>query len=370
MNMRWMGQRGSWLAGAVVLALALGLAAGCKKQPTTEQPVVRTDQQVASDIQAKIQGEPALAGQDIQVNVANGVATLSGTVSDDASRALAGADGGTVSGVKTVVNNLTVQPAQPSSAAPAPPPARQNRTRPESSGRQESRRHQQAEATSPAPPASAAPPAPVQAQAQVPAAPPAPPQPAIKQITLPAGTVVPVRLSETLDSKTAQPNDVFHASVAGDVMTQGVVAISRGTPVLGRVVDAKGAAHFKGNSLLSIELTELAERGRKITLVTDAFSKEGAGRGKNTVEKSAGGAILGTIVGALAGGGKGAAIGGLAGAGAGAGVNAATRGQEVQIPTETLVNFRLQSPVTVTVGLPPQARGEYGGSGEPQLQHR
>ena len=368
MNRRWMGQRYSWLTGALVLALALGLAAGCKKQPTTEQPAARTDQQVASDIQAKIQGEPALAGQDIQVSVANGVATLSGTVSDDASRALAGADGGTVDGVKTVVNNLTVQPAQPASAAPPAAPARENRTRPESSVRRENRRHQQADATPPPSPAPVSPQAP--AQAQVPAAPPAPPQPAIKQITLPAGTVVPVRLSETLDSKTAQPNDVFHASVAGDVMTQGAVAIPRGTPVLGRVVDAKGATHFKGNSLLSIELTELAERGQRITLVTDTFSKEGAGRGKNTVEKSAGGAILGTIVGALAGGGKGAAIGGLAGAGAGAGVNAATRGQEVQIPTETLVNFRLQSPVTVTVGLPPQPSGEYGGSGEPQLQHR
>src|SRR5438552_6038239 len=93
-------------AGVVVVALVLGLAVGCK----SSQPV-RTDQQIATDVQAKIQTESALKGQNIQVTVANGVATLSGSATDEASRALAGNDSGSVSGVKTVVNNLTVQSA-------------------------------------------------------------------------------------------------------------------------------------------------------------------------------------------------------------------------------------------------------------------
>jgi hypothetical protein len=190
----------------------------------------------------------------------------------------------------------------------------------------------------------------------------------VKQVTLAAGTVIPVRITETLDSKTAQPNDVFHGSIAGSLGTQGVIAIPQGTPVIGRVVDAKDAAHFKGSSLLSIELTQLDLRGQKITLVTDSYSKEGAGRGKNTAEKAGGGALLGTIVGALAGGGKGAAIGGLAGAAAGTGINAATRGQQVQIPTETLINFRLQSPITITVTIPPP--GGTQDQQDPQLQQR
>ena len=91
--------------------LALILIAGCKNPLSVQQPVARTDQQVTSDIQAKIQGESALAGQNIQVSVSNGVATLNGMVSDDASRALAANDSGTVSGVRTVVDNLTVQSA-------------------------------------------------------------------------------------------------------------------------------------------------------------------------------------------------------------------------------------------------------------------
>ena len=367
-------------AGALALALVVGLAAGCKNQP-----VARTDQQLTTDIQAKIHGENALAGQNIQVAVVHGVATLSGTVTDEASRALAGNDSGTVAGVRTVVNNLTVQPAQ-QATAPVPTPLAQDVQpaptpvqRPSEEKRREmvqDKRHrhdqehdrQQAEQPSPAP----EPPPQQVAQASpapLPPPPPAPPKPVVKEITLPAGTVIPVRITETLDSKTAQPNDVFHGSLAGDLGTQGGIAIPHGAPVMGRIVDAREAAHIKGTALLSIELTELTTHGRRIPLVTDAYSKEGAGRGKNTAVKAGGGAALGAIIGGLAGGGKGAAIGGLAGGAAGTGVNAATRGEQIVIPTETLINFRLQSPVTFTVTIPPPA-GEDSSVRDPELQHR
>ena len=359
-------------AGAAALAMVLILVAGCKNQPA------RTDQQITGDIQAKISGETALSGQNIQVTVANGVATLSGTVPDEASRALAGNDSGTVAGVKTVVNNLTVAPQVVAPAVqPAPQPAQ---VQPPAHEKAQDKRHRtertsgrpQEALTAPAPdpqqpaPTPAAPVPPPQA----PPPPPAPPKPVVKQVTLPAGTVIPIRVTETLDSKTAQANDVFHGSLAGDLGAEGVVAIPHGSPVMGRIVDARDAAHFKGSSLLSIELTELTARGKNITLVTDAFSKEGEGRGKNTAVKTGGGAALGAIIGGLAGGGKGAAIGGLAGAAAGTGVNAATRGQQVQIPTETLINFRLQSPITVSVTIPATADQDNGEVKDPQLQRR
>lgn len=364
-----------WRAGAVVLALVLGLAVGCKNQPAS-----RTDQQISTDVQAKINGEGALNGQNIQVSVANGVATLSGTVTDEASRALAGNDSGTVDGVKTVVNNLTVQPAQQTTAAPVGPPAqsaappidrsaqgkRQRHDRDRDQARDQARDDQPAPAPEPQEQVAQAAPAP---PPQPPPPPPAPPKPVVKEVTLPAGTVIPIRITETLDSKTAQANDVFHGSLAGDLGTQGVIAIPRGAPVMGRIVDAREAAHFKGASLLSLELTELNARGKQVTLVTDAFSKEGAARGKNTAEKAGGGAVVGSIIGALAGGGKGAVIGGLAGGAAGGGVNAATRGQQTVIPTETLINFRLRSPVTFTVTIPPLG-GDDIGVKDPELQRR
>ncbi|HEV2445254.1 MAG TPA: BON domain-containing protein [Candidatus Sulfopaludibacter sp.] len=352
-------------AASAVLAIALLAVAGCKNQPA------RTDQQITADVQAKISGEGALNGQDIQVSVVNGVATLSGTVTDEASRSLAGNDSGTVNGVRTVVNNLTVHPGRPAPAAgTAPSQPAPSTPAPRDSGKRRRQdrvpdRPQEAQAaqdvTPPQPVAEAAPPPP-------PPPPPAPPRPVVKEVTLPEGTVIPIRVTETLDSKTAQPNDVFHGSLAGDIGTQGVIAIPRGSAVVGRIVDAKEAAHFKGAALLSVELTELTARGKPVTLVTDTFTKQAQARGKNTAEKAGGGAALGAIIGALAGGGKGAAIGGLAGGAAGTGVNAATRGQQAVIPTETLITFHLQSPVTLTVTIPPGDQDN--APQDPQLQRR
>jgi hypothetical protein len=192
----------------------------------------------------------------------------------------------------------------------------------------------------------------------------------VKQITLSAGTVIPIRITEELNSKTAQPNDVFHGSVAGDLGSEGAIVIPHGSPVIGRIVDAKDAAHFKGSALLSLELTQVTVRGEKLTLVTEGYSKEGAGRGKNTAEKAGGGAVLGTLIGALAGGGKGAAIGGLAGGAAGTGVNAATRGQQVVIPSETRIDFRLETPITVKVTIPPPGSEPADETREPELERR
>ena len=326
---------------AALLATALLFAAGCSKQQNAVQPP-RTDQQITNDIQSKITAESALNSQNIQVAVANGIATLSGTANDDASRALAGNDAGSVDGVKTVVNNLTVEPPKQAAAAPvvAPPPV------------EKKRKHKEKEVAEVAPPSPAPVPeaAPVEQQAPppAPAPPPPPPQPVAKTVTIPAGTIVPVRITDALSSKDAQPNQVFHGSLAGDLIADGMVVVPHGASVMGRVVDAKDAAHFKGSSLLSIELTQINTKSRQIPVVTEAYSKEGQGRGKNTAVKTGGGAAVGAIIGALAGGGRGAAIGAAAGGATGAGVNAVTRGQQVQIQPETLINFKLQSPITVT----------------------
>ncbi|WP_158748934.1 BON domain-containing protein [Acidobacterium sp. S8] len=357
------------LVQAAVLSAALLFGAGCKKE-TAQQPA-RTDQQITGDVQAKISGESALNGQNIQVAVQNGIATLSGAANDDASRALAGNDAGSVDGVKTVVNNLTVQPPQQAAAsvAAAPAPVPEKKREPE-----RHKEKQVAEATPPPPPAPAPAPAPVQQAAPVPPPPPPPPpQPVAKTVTIPAGTIIPVRITDALSSKDAQANQTFHASLAGDLVADGMVAVSHGANIVGRIVDAKDAAHFKGSSLLSIELTQIDTQSRQIPVVTEPYSREGNARGKNTAVKTGGGAALGAIIGALAGGGKGAAIGAVAGGGAGAGVNAVTRGQQVEIQPETLINFKLQSPITVTTSHKVGAVRSFddnSNSSSPELQQR
>jgi len=359
------------------LLTALMAFGGCSRESGAP-----SDQQLSGSVQAKIQGESALTGQNIQVAVNNGVVTLSGTTADPASRALAGNDAGAVPGVKTVVNNLTVLPQTASTTTPdvqPVQPAPQPRPSPPAP-RHESHHTApppQRERPLPPPPppadtrASIQPP-PVSTPAAAPPPPPAPPpQPVVRIVTLQPGIVIPVRITDPLDSATAQPDDTFHATLAADLVSNGMIVAATGTPIEGRVVDAKDAAHFKGSSLLALELTSLDVHGRHISMVTETLSKEGTGRGKNTAEKAGGGALLGTVIGALAGGGKGAAIGAVAGAGAGTGINAATRGQQVKIPAETLLNFTLQQPLSLTtsrtVGSAPPANQA---TDQPSLQQR
>ena len=151
-----------------------------------------------------------------------------------------------------------------------------------------------------------------------------------------------------------------------DILVDGLVAVPAGTPVSGSVDSVHEAGHFKGNSLLTVSLSSLSRRGDRVSLATEPYSVQGKGRGKNTLEKSGIGAAGGAILGGIFGGGKGAAIGaGLGGAG-GAGVNAVTRGEQVQIPSETIVRFRLSGPVSIRV------RTDGGGrdSNDPNLQRR
>jgi hypothetical protein len=107
------------------------------------------------------------------------------------------------------------------------------------------------------------------------------------------------------------------------------------------------AAHFKGNSLLTIELTGLRRQGENVALSTEPYSVAGKGRGKNTAIKTGGGAAVGAILGGIFGGGKGAAIGAATGGGLGAGSNAITRGEQVQIPSESLIRFHLTNPISL-----------------------
>jgi hypothetical protein len=338
---------------AGLLAGSLLVASGCKRlspsanetpqpapPPTAAAPALapRSDQEIANDIQNRIDGESALNGQNIKVNVNAGTATLDGTVNNDAARALAAADSGAAPGVRTVINNLTVAPQRAERQPPPPKPERRHQ-RPD---RNPPPDQQATNQTTPPPPP------PQEAVRTEPAQPPQPPPPVSRTVSVPADTSLPVRLADALDSATTQTGQIIHGTLAADIIADNMVAIPRGTSVTGRVVQAKDATHFSGSSLLSIEITQIELKGQPVAVSTSAFSEQGKGRGKNTAMKTGGGAALGAIIGAIAGGGKGAAIGAASGGGLGAGVNAVTKGEQVKIPAETLINFKLQSPISVT----------------------
>jgi hypothetical protein len=166
-------------------------------------------------------------------------------------------------------------------------------------------------------------------------------------VTIPAGQSILVRMIDSVDSSKNHVGDIFHATLETDLTVNGMLVARKGTDVYGRLAEAKEAGHLAGSSELQLELTRMVIDGRDYPVVSSDYTLQGKGRGKNTAEKVGGGAAIGAIIGAIAGGGKGAAIGAGVGAGAGGAVQVLTRGQQVKVPSETLLEFRLQQPATV-----------------------
>jgi hypothetical protein len=167
------------------------------------------------------------------------------------------------------------------------------------------------------------------------------------EISIPAGESLLVRMIDGVDSSKNHVGDVFHASLETDLIIGNTVVARKGADVYGRLAESKEAGHMSGSSELQLELTRMIIDGKDYPVVSSDYSLKGKGRGSDTAKKVGGGAVAGAIIGAIAGGGKGAAIGAGVGSAAGAGVQVFTRGQQVRVPSETLLEFRLQQPVTV-----------------------
>jgi hypothetical protein len=322
---------------AVVLLAVLGVAAGCNKSPN--------DAQITSDVQTRLGSDSGLAGKQISVQAANGTVTLAGTVDNDNQRDAAARYASSVEGVKQVVNNLQVASPSPEMAqaplAPEEPKARASKPRPSKHRTHVVPSSASDSTTAPVPPPASAP-APVSTTAAMPSPPP-PPQ----KVTIPSGTTVAVRLVDTIDTETATQGQTFHATLESPLAVEGDVAIPAGYSVEGHVVDVKSAGKFAGQSLLVLQLDRISAGGKYYSVQTNQYQRQGSSRGKNTAEKVGVGAGIGAIIGAIAGGGKGAAIGAAAGGGLGGGVQAATKGQQIKLPSETVLNFTLQAPLTV-----------------------
>ena len=167
-------------------------------------------------------------------------------------------------------------------------------------------------------------------------------------ITIPAGQSLLVRMIDGVDSEKNHVGDAFHASLETDLTIGDTVVARKGTDVYGRLANAQKSGTFSGKSELQLELTRLVIDGHDYPVVSSDYSLKGKSQGASTAKKVGGIAAAGAIIGAIAGGGKGAAIGAAAGGATGAGVQVLTKGQQVKVPSETLLEFRLQQPATVT----------------------
>jgi hypothetical protein len=347
----------------LLLALVLGIGVGCAKKPD--------DAKISSEIQGKFNLDSGLSTKQLTVQTDNGVVTLGGTVDNDAQREAASRQAASVAGVGEVVNNLQVgnaaagsnAPSSTPTAAPNPDVATSEKS---TSIHKKSRKPSSSENSvditdsgndsnasnndnppsitdiAPQPPPSVSPPSPDNSTTAQ-----APPPPALKKLIIDQGTQIAIRLIDPIDSEKNQSGDTFHATLNAALTSDGEQAVPAGADVIGHLVEVKSAGKFAGQSDIVLQLDSLSAGGKTYSLQTDQYRKQASSRGKNTAEKVGGGAILGGIIGALAGGGKGAAIGTAAGAGVGGGAQAASKSQQIKLPSETVLNFTLQAPITV-----------------------
>ena len=167
-------------------------------------------------------------------------------------------------------------------------------------------------------------------------------------VILPEGTPLVVRTTTALSTKTQQPGQTFTAHLEEPVVHGGREIAPKGAEVEGTIVGADKGGRVDGRASLAVQLTRLHMAGGQVLEIsTSTITHEAkATKGKDAAKIGIGSGI-GAAVGAIAGGGKGAAIGAAAGAGGGTGVVLATRGDPAVIPSETVLNFALRSPVTI-----------------------
>jgi len=179
---------------------------------------------------------------------------------------------------------------------------------------------------------------------------PSPPPPRREELaereTIPSGTVLTIRMVDSVDSERDRVGQTFQASLDEPVVdSSGRTLVPRGADVVVKLVDDVQSGKIEGRTILTLDIVSLRVNGRQLDVDTVAVTEQSGSRTARSGKVIGGTAALGAIIGAIAGGGKGAAIGAGAGAGAGTVAQVATKGQRVRIPSETRLTFTLQQPV-------------------------
>jgi BON domain len=327
---------------AVLLVSGLLLLGSGRLAAMPQESNATSDSAITSSIQSKLFQDPVLKTQDIRVSTQQGVVTLTGTVETQLQQAAVDRIASTEPGVVKVVDGLNVggsasdansDSAQVQYSAPEQPAA------------------QDSYPNADAPQGQSVP----------------------STLVLPAGTLLTVRLTQELSSDHNRPGDNFTATLDQPLVANGWVVMRHGQTVIGRVAAARKGGRVKGVSELGLELNQITlVDGQQLpvrTQLVQATAGSSKGRDAGAVGTTTG---VGAIIGAIAGGGEGAGIGAAAGAAAGVAGVLLTHGRPTVLMPETLLTFRLESPLNVSTAQSQPAFRAVNQQDYPQneLQHR
>jgi hypothetical protein len=170
-----------------------------------------------------------------------------------------------------------------------------------------------------------------------------------REVTLPQGTALRLRLRSAVASDTSRVEDTVRAELRDAVVVDGATVLPAGTEVSGVVTDVRRSGRVKGRAHIAYRFNSLYYSGTQYDVSTAQLSHQAEATKGEDATKIAVGAGAGAAVGAMLGGGSGAAKGAAIGGAAGTGVVLATRGKEVRLGPGARVTTRLTAPVTILV---------------------
>lgn len=154
-------------------------------------------------------------------------------------------------------------------------------------------------------------------------------------ITLPEGTLIPVRIADDVSSKHDRPGELFSGTVDPSVLINDIVVIPRGTEAHIRMVHRKKGGHIHGKAEIMLELASLIMNGQRLEVDSDVRTKK---KGVASAKSSAIAKKGENSDGAAAVGGDPAAVAGP--------VIAAFTAAKAEVKAGSRIEFRLESPFT------------------------
>jgi len=176
-----------------------------------------------------------------------------------------------------------------------------------------------------------------------------PAAPVQRRVTIPSGTLIPIRMVDPISSDEDHIGQTFQAVLDGPIMVDGETVIPRRADAYVKIAEVKAAGELTGKPELKVQLDSIVVDGQRYKIDSNVFLREGSSQTMQTAKSAGIGALIGGAIGAITGGKKGAAIGAGVGAGGGVAVEAASKKEQARIESESRIDFRLEGPLEITL---------------------
>jgi hypothetical protein len=170
-----------------------------------------------------------------------------------------------------------------------------------------------------------------------------------RPVTVPPGTVVHLRFSETVSTRSSSAGDAFRTTVDEDVVIDDAIAIPSGSVITGRVTESHQPRQVGGRARLGLEFTAVELPSGESAPIDGVFSRRGKSDNLEDAAIIAGSTIGGVVLGEAVDEGEGGVIGGILGGIGGAVAAAKTKVKPVEVPAGTVMSVELVRPVTLEV---------------------